>query len=1075
MNSLKIIALNANSIVSVARRLNLLKFLERHTPDILMLNETKLNYRHIITFKKYNVVRNDRPNSQFGGGTAILLDCNLKYQHVQLNELHNGKGIESTIIKLKLKNDKQLYIISVYCSGSNTVATDTQFEKDWNLIFETLELHKENNYYVIAGDLNARHTNWGNAVNNTRGTKLNRWLRDKELEYKATLYKPDAPTFQRSGNILDLAVIDNRLIIDTNIQGEIASHTYDGDHKAIEITCKNVEQREINLIDEHRQIFNFNNMNWSIWSNKLLNKYKQHLRISGQQAIIPSDRNLTDSEIEAYIKSITDLITQNIKTNAPKIRRKNNMECYTNNIIERLYKHKSGIITSLKTLKRKGCNNVYQINLLKAEIRRTNELIIQNIKMEVNKYWRLRLEAIKPGSKMFANMKRIKQSKAEGNIHPLNIEESDVANINFIDWTKIPKRGTAYISSNNQQNLNILGHFIEKHTYRNITLGKTAHELVIQQKIQPILQTHSLNKAKHCTKLEFCDTNRAYAPYYPIDDNFFISTLELTNILKCSNNKKSYGMDNIPSIVLKHLPEQIIRELCTIFNNLLNNRSFPDCWKTARIFPIKKKNLDPSLPESYRPISLLSNLGKIYEIIIYNKLQEHTNKNNLIPDNQFGFRYGHSTIHAITKLTSDICYKLNNKICTGAVAIDMKAAFESVWLDGLLFKLLKMNFHVDIIHLLHDMLYNRKFVTTNGIDISTKIFNLHNGLQQGSITAPLLFSLYTADLIATENMNSQQIQTIAYADDIVIYSADPKISVIQANLQKTVNFITDFLNTWRIELNPGKCETILFRKPVQIATNDTSKNWKNFKIMVNNTTIEQKPIIKYLGINIDRFCYINEHINIQLAKARKAFISNKQIFFSKHINTNVKEICYKALIRPIITYGCQIWYNTCPSYMEKIRIFERRCIRHCRGVFRKADTGYQHYVPNQAQYDHFKADRIDIHIIQLIRNHILRTSANFSNSLLFGPYFTDNHILNNSTLPNKIPGPEAFIYLDKKGYIQNENNLPIIYHIYRRPNEKGFDNTKFEQPENHMRFSAAFKWNEKHNYQKRKAKYWWLQ
>lgn len=70
MNNLKIIALNVNSIVSVSRRLNLLKFMEQHQPDILMLSETKINRHHQITFKNYKIIRQDRPNSHQGGGTV---------------------------------------------------------------------------------------------------------------------------------------------------------------------------------------------------------------------------------------------------------------------------------------------------------------------------------------------------------------------------------------------------------------------------------------------------------------------------------------------------------------------------------------------------------------------------------------------------------------------------------------------------------------------------------------------------------------------------------------------------------------------------------------------------------------------------------------------------------------------------------------------------------------------------------------------------------------------------------------------------------------------------------------------
>lgn len=331
------------------------------------------------------------------------------------------------------------------------------------------------------------------------------------------------------------------------------------------------------------------------------------------------------------------------------------------------------------------------------------------------------------------------------------------------------------------------------------------------------------------------------------------------------------------------------------------------------------------------------------------------------------------------------------------------------------------------------------------------------------------------DLISNEQLNSAKIQTIAYADDIVVYSAAPRIIDIQSNIQSAINFITKFLKTWRIQINANKCESILFRKPYQLATTDTRRNWKSFQIKIGNVNIQQQKIVKYLGINLDSLCYLTEHINLQLAKAKSAIYGNKKIFFSKYLNPAVKKICYQTLIRPIITYACPVWYNCSASYMERIRKFERACIRRCQGEWRKADTGYLHYVSNQTQYNNFGIERIDTHIIRLTRNHILRsTDAEQRNSRIIGPYYTDDTIIKRCIQPSKIPGPEAFLYLDKIGYIQGDDQIPVIYHIKRQPNEKWFDPIKFDNTDEYMRYSTAIKKTEEHQFTAQKQNYWWL-
>ena len=124
--------------------------------------------------------------------------------------------------------------------------------------------------------------------------------------------------------------------------------------------------------------------------------------------------------------------------------------------------------------------------------------------------------------------------------------------------------------------------------------------------------------------------------------------------------------------------------------------------------------------------------------------------------------------------------------------------------------------------------------------------------------------------------------------------------------------------------------------------------------------------------------------------------------------------------------------------MEKIRIFERKCLRVCLNKYRKPETNYKHYISNKTIYNESKIIRIDNFLIHLIRKHYARSAENDSNSNIIHPIFTEDkyikEILNTEFLP-----PESFIYLDKMNYIQN-NNIPIFYHISRRATKKAISN-----------------------------------
>lgn len=107
--SLKIIHINVNSIISISRRYDLQEFLRKHNPDIVLLNETKLNPRHNLKFVNYNVVRHDRNGAIRGGGTAILIRNNIKYKvHTNYN-MHSF--VTSTSLFIRIQN---MYIYKVF-------------------------------------------------------------------------------------------------------------------------------------------------------------------------------------------------------------------------------------------------------------------------------------------------------------------------------------------------------------------------------------------------------------------------------------------------------------------------------------------------------------------------------------------------------------------------------------------------------------------------------------------------------------------------------------------------------------------------------------------------------------------------------------------------------------------------------------------------------------------------------------------------------------------------------------------------------------------------------------------------
>lgn len=223
----KIIMMNVNSIISNYKRSQLLELINSKKPDIVLINETKLNKRHTLYFKNYDIVRNDRESGTKGGGTAIIIKKGIKFSH--LHFVQHNKILENTTISIKLKNNEILYLVSIYAKKGR----QSEFHLELNYLFNQLELHKLTNYYIIAGDFNAKHTEWANTENNERGIKLKEWIDDNDIHYKIRLYNTDAPSYPRGESFIDLVMADARVQLTTNQVGNLYTFPFDSDHKAI--------------------------------------------------------------------------------------------------------------------------------------------------------------------------------------------------------------------------------------------------------------------------------------------------------------------------------------------------------------------------------------------------------------------------------------------------------------------------------------------------------------------------------------------------------------------------------------------------------------------------------------------------------------------------------------------------------------------------------------------------------------------------------------------------------------------------------------------------------------------------
>ncbi|CAH1252373.1 Hypp9263 [Branchiostoma lanceolatum] len=167
-----------------------------------------------------------------------------------------------------------------------------------------------------------------------------------------------------------------------------------------------------------------------------------------------------------------------------------------------------------------------------------------------------------------------------------------------------------------------------------------------------------------------------------------LSVDEVQEVLQGLHPNKAPGPDGIPNRLLKEAAPVISTSLCNLFNLSLSTSQLPAEWKQCNVTPVYKKG-DRSNPSNYRPIALLPTVPKVLERLVHNRLYTYLMNNNLININQSGFKKGDGTVPQLMRLVDEWAKSIDDPSisCTAAVFLDVRRAFDTVWHDGLVYKL----------------------------------------------------------------------------------------------------------------------------------------------------------------------------------------------------------------------------------------------------------------------------------------------------------------------------------------------------------------------------------------------------
>jgi len=176
-------------------------------------------------------------------------------------------------------------------------------------------------------------------------------------------------------------------------------------------------------------------------------------------------------------------------------------------------------------------------------------------------------------------------------------------------------------------------------------------------------------------------------------------------------------------------------------------------------------------------------------------------------DEQFWFRPTHSTSLQLARLVERKTRNFGEKRLTGAVFLDVAKAFDTVWINGLLYKLTTLNVSSYIVHTISSYLRGRTFDAFFQTAMLSRR-GMQDVVAQGGLISPVLFSLYFKDMPSS----SHHVELGLYADDTAIIATPRKPTLLLSYLESYLNDLQRSLSEWRIAINVSKSSAIIFAR-----------------------------------------------------------------------------------------------------------------------------------------------------------------------------------------------------------------------------------------------------------------------
>jgi hypothetical protein len=411
------------------------------------------------------------------------------------------------------------------------------------------------------------------------------------------------------------------------------------------------------------------------------------------------------------------------------------------------------------------------------------------------------------------------------------------------------------------------------------------------------------------------------------------------------------GDDGVPlRLLATYCNDPVFSKACVaLFNDVLRTRTTPAQWSHAFWTAIPKGGLPSHILTNLRPISLGQGIGKLFELCIKDRLCMYLESNKLFYNLQCGFRPKYSTLHSYILLNDVVALRKLHNIGTRILLVDIEKAFDTVFINGLLFKLHMLGVDSTIVCLIGSLLSHMVRYAVH-MNCKSTLYDILAGVSQGSVLGPILYIVFINDIVAFFAARGRHIN-IPYAEILLacLLFADDLSLLCVLDTVVTQQYIDDMLlyaAAHRFRINVRK--TIALDMPyVDVVPGSQDRFFCMPPLGPNNTYLPVQhavPVVdcaKFLGIPMGKDCWL-KHLrngitacNLKLIPFYNAIFSRRVSFCPASIHRVISPLCFSHL-----DFGHQAVF---PYYtkdnLNEANVYHRRVIRNILGLHERSGSG----------------------------------------------------------------------------------------------------------------------------------------